>query len=166
MVPAIRNQLAGRIDFIFIKNLTEEGERRIKKIVHKQSNPQKSVTYFFLKSKDVHMENEVASITLFARLAREITSFTGREKQTQIDTFWVQIDDLGMEHATEKVKALPNCMEKYEVSEKVFQHLLHLSKSCPDELYGVTPCYLKVNREMFLPWEEFLLHGEAYAEFD
>ncbi|HSI67838.1 MAG TPA: hypothetical protein VK947_10505 [Planococcus sp. (in: firmicutes)] len=128
--------------------------------------PQKSVTYFFIKSKDVNMEKGLATITLFARLAREITLVTGREKQTQIETFWVQIDDLGMEHATEKVKTSPNCMEKYEVSEKVFQHLLQLSKTCPNELYGVTPYYVKGNREMFLPWQELLLREKAYEEFN
>ncbi|WP_251047766.1 hypothetical protein [Planococcus sp. ISL-109] len=100
------------------------------------------------------MGNGLTSITLFARLAREITSFTGREKQTQVDTFWVQIDDLGMDHATEKVKTMPNCMEKYEVSEQVFRHLLQLSKRCPNELYGIIPYYVKANREMFLPWQE------------
>ena len=126
--------------------------------------PQKSMAYFFLKSKDVHMENGLTSITLFARLAREITLVTGREKQTQVETFWVQIDDLGMEHATEKVKNLPNCMVKYEVSEKVFKHLLQLSKSNPNELYGVIPYYLKANREMFCSGQEFLQHGEACEE--
>ncbi|MBT2583112.1 hypothetical protein [Planococcus sp. ISL-109] len=123
-------------------------------MAQKQVIPQKSVTYFFLKSKDVNMENGLTSITLFARLAREITCFTGREKQTQVETFWVQLDDIGMEQATKKVKALLNCMEKYEVSEQVFRHLLQLSKSCPNELYGVIPYYLKGNREMFLPWQE------------
>lgn len=115
---------------------------------------QNSITYLFLKSKDVHRENGLSSITLFARLAREVTRFKGREKQTQVETFWVQIDDVGMEHATEKVKALPNCLEKYEISEKVFRHLLQLSKHCPDELYGITPCYLKADREMFLSWQK------------
>ena len=123
-------------------------------MVKKQLIPQKAVTYFFLKSKDVHMENGLISITLFARLGRESTYFTDGEKQTQVETHWVQIDDVDMEHATEKLKTLPNCMEKYEVSEKVFQHLLQLSKSCPSELYSLTPYYLKVNREMFLPWQE------------
>lgn len=123
-------------------------------MTQKQLIPQKSVTYFFLKSKDVHMENGVTSITLFARLAREITSVTGRRKQTQIETLWVQLEEIGMGQATEKVKALPNCMEKYEVSEQVFRHLLQLSNRCPNELYGLIPYYLKANREMFLPWQE------------
>lgn len=123
-------------------------------MAQKQVIPQKSVTYFFLKSKDVQMENELTSITLFARLARKITFFTGREKQTHFETLWVQINDIGIEQATEKVKNLPNCIEKYEVSEKVFRHLLQLSKSCPNELYGIIPYYMKANREIFLPWQE------------
>lgn len=35
--------------------------------------PLKSTSYFFLKSKDVHIENGLAFITLFARLTRENT---------------------------------------------------------------------------------------------
>ncbi|MBT2583101.1 hypothetical protein [Planococcus sp. ISL-109] len=123
-------------------------------MAQKQLVPQKSVTYYFLKSKDVQMENGLTSITLFARLEREITCFTGRKKQTQVETFWVEIDEIEMEHATEKVKALPTCMEKYEVSEQVFRHLLQLSNRCPNELVGIIPYYVKANREMFLPWQE------------
>ncbi|WP_422122454.1 hypothetical protein DHX103_11670 [Planococcus sp. X10-3] len=115
---------------------------------------QKSVTYFFLKSKDENMDNGLTSITLFARLMREVTSVMGQEKRTQVDTFWVQIDDLEKGHATEKLKALPNCMEKYEVSEKVFQHLLQLAQTCPKELYGIIPYHSKAEREMFIPWQE------------
>ncbi|ANU13016.1 hypothetical protein [Planococcus halocryophilus] len=123
-------------------------------MMQKQLIPQRSVTYYFLKSKDVHMENGRTAITLFVRLAREITTFTGREKQTQVETFWVELEDIAMEQAAEKVKALPNCMEKYEVSEQVFRHLLQLSKRCPNELHGLIPYYVKANREMFLPWQE------------
>lgn len=123
-------------------------------MAREQLSTQKSVTYFFLKSKDVHMENGVTAITLFARLTRVAISFTGREKQTQVETCWVQLEDIEREQATEKVKALPNCMEKYEVSEQVFRHLLQLSKRCPNELYGIIPYYMKANREMFLPWQE------------
>lgn len=96
------------------------------------------------------MENGVTSITLFGRLVREIKSFTG----TQVETFWVQMDDLGVEQAAEKVRSSPNCMEKYEVSQKVFQHLLDLSKRCPNELYGVVPFYMAATRNLFLPWQE------------
>lgn len=124
-------------------------------MAQKQSVPQKSVAYFFLKSKDVNIENKLASVTLFARLAREITFFTGGKTQTQVETFWVEIDDIEMENASEKVKNMPNCMQKYEVSEKVFRHLLQLAQECPNELYGITPYYLTANRESFLPWQEF-----------
>ena len=123
-------------------------------MVKKQLIPQKSVTYFFIKSKDVHIENGFSSITLFARLGCEIFFFTDGKKRSQVETHWVQIDDVEMEDATDKLKTLPNCLEKYEVSEKVFQHLLQLTKSCPSELYSVIPYYVKASREMFLTWQE------------
>lgn len=123
-------------------------------MVQKQKIPQKTVSYFFLKSKDVHMEDGVLTITLFARLASEITSFSDGKKQTQFETHWVQMDDIEMGNATDKLMTLPNCMDKYEVSENVFQHLLQLTASCPSELYSVIPYYLKAHREMFLPWQE------------
>lgn len=119
-----------------------------------QTHPRNSVTYFFLKSKDVHMEDGFASVTLFARLGREISSVKGGKKRTCVETAWVEIEDLRMEHVPEKMKNLPNCMQKYELSPPVYQHLLHLSEKCPSELYGITPYYLKANRKMFLPWEE------------
>jgi hypothetical protein len=126
----------------------------MKKIVRNQLISQKPATYFFLKSKDVQMENGVTFITLFASLAREITFITNRQEKTQLETLWVEINDIQTECATEKVKALPNCSDNYEVSEKVFQHLFQLSKSCPDELHGVIPYYVKATRNVFVPWQE------------
>ncbi len=122
--------------------------------------PQQSVTYFFLKSKDEHMENGLSTITLFAKLAREIAFLKSGKMRTQVETFWFQIEDLKMEQLTEKVKGLPNCIQKYELSEKVFHHLLQLSQSCPKELYWVTPYYMKVKREMFMSWQELEQCGQ------
>lgn len=123
-------------------------------MAHTQLNPAKATTYFFLKSKDVQIENGLATVTLFARLAREVASTKGKKKETLSETSWVQIVDIRMEHVTEKVRNLPNCMQKYEVSDKIFYHLLELSESCTYELYGVTPYYLTTNRKMFVPWQE------------
>lgn len=127
-----------------------------------EQNPlysQQSFRYFFYKSKDEHLENGLPSITLFAKLAREIAFFKAGKKRVQVETFWFQIDDVKAEQLTEKVKCLPNCIQKYELSEKVFLHLLQVSKRCPRELYCVTPYYLKVNREMFLSWKELETHS-------
>lgn len=123
-------------------------------MANKQMNPRSSVTYFFLRAKDVHLEDGLPSITLFARLGREFSSIKAGRKRTHVETAWVQMDDLQMDHVPEKMKNLPNCVQKYELSSPVFQHLLHLSRKCPNELYGITPYYLKADREMFLSWEE------------
>ena len=120
----------------------------------KQFTSQKPVVYFFLRSKDVHEENKREAITLFTRLTRETIFYTAGKWQKRVETFWVQINDLAWEQASEKVKNMPNCIQKYEVTEKVFQHLLQLCKTCPEGLFGITPYYIKVERVAFLPWQE------------
>src|SRR5690606_21105961 len=108
-----------------MKNLIEKENR---KMAQRKPPVQESIAYFFFKSKDVNVENGLSSITLFARLTCEVTCIIGRKKQAQIETVWVQANDVRMEQATEKVKAAPNCIEKYEVSETIFQHLVQLSR--------------------------------------
>ncbi len=116
--------------------------------------PNKKVSYFFHRSKDEHMENGLTSVTLFAKLAREITFYKAGKKRTHVETLWFQIDDLKAEQLTKELSDLPNCLQRYELSENVFYHLLQLSKSCPNELYWITPYYLQAKRKMFLPWQE------------
>lgn len=116
--------------------------------------PRKSVTYYFVKSKDLSMEDGLKFITLFAKLACEITYFAESRKHTQVETLWVQAKDVQLEQANKKVKEMSNCMVEYEVSQELFQHLLYLAQNCPNELYEVIPYYKKVTREMFIPWDE------------
>ncbi|MCP2034566.1 hypothetical protein L1279_001553 [Planomicrobium sp. HSC-17F08] len=108
----------------------------------------KSVSYFFLRSKDVHIENDSAVITFFARLTREI--FHSREEEPKVETVWVKIDEVPLERATKKAKAMPNCMQRYEIPQNVFYHLYQMSKSCPKELFYVTPYSRHFTREDFI----------------
>ncbi|TWT07843.1 hypothetical protein FQV26_08540 [Planococcus sp. CPCC 101016] len=112
--------------------------------------PQKSVSYYFLRSKDVHIENGSAFITFFARLTKEITFSKEGEMQTEIQTMWVEIDEVKQEQASQKDKALPNCMRRYEILPSVFYSLWKLSKDCPRELFYVTPYHRKSTCEKFI----------------
>lgn len=110
----------------------------------------KSTTYFFLKFKDVHIENGLAFITLLARLTRETTLIREGKKQTQVETAWVEIEELQMEHAPEKVRNLPNCMQRYAITENVFRSLYHLSKESPEDLFYIIPYHHESIRKNFL----------------
>lgn len=112
--------------------------------------PQKSVGYFFLRSKDVHVENGAAFITFFARLTRETSLKKEGVEQTRIQPIWVEIDEVLMGHASEKAKAMPNCMQRYELTPNVFYSLYQLSKSCPAELFYITPYHLKSTHRKFI----------------
>lgn len=116
--------------------------------------PLKSTSYFFLKSKDVHIENGLAFITLFARLTRENTLIHEGKKRTHIEIAWVEIEEFQLEHASEKVKSLPNCMQRYEINENVFHGLYHLSKESPEDLFYITPYHHKSSRQNFLSYQE------------
>lgn len=111
---------------------------------------QKSVSYFFNRSKDISEENESKVITLFARLTKEIVFEDGCDTYKKAETVWVEIEDVKMEEATEKMKDLPNCMQQYRVTESVFHSLCKLSKSCPKELYYVTPLHRESKRKEFI----------------
>lgn len=112
--------------------------------------PQNSVNYFFLRSKDVHIENGSAFITFFARLTRETSFRKEGKKQTDVQTIWVEIDEMILEHTSEKARALPNCMHRYELLPSVFYSLWELSKNCPKELFYVTPYHRKSTCEKFI----------------
>ena len=105
--------------------------------------PRKSVNYFFLRSKDVHIENGSAFITVFARLTKEITFSKEGKDQTKIQTMWVEIDEVKQEQASQKEKVLPNCMYRYELMPNIFYNLWELSKTCPKELFYITPYHRK-----------------------
>lgn len=111
---------------------------------------QESVAYFFNKSKDVYEENEASFITVFARLTREFTYNDGFGTYKKEETIWVDMEDIEMEEATEKMKEAPNGMQRYTISEKVFRNLYQLSKNCPQELYCVTPFHQESTQQKFV----------------
>lgn len=107
------------------------------------------ISYVFLKSKNVHVENKLVFITFFARLTRE-TSFTKKGKLcTHIQTVWVDIDERILAHTPEKAMALPNRVQQYNLTEDVFESLCQVSKSCPSELFYVIPLYQKSMYKVF-----------------
>lgn len=108
-------------------------------MLQNQSVPSESIAYFFTRSKDVHEENGMLFITLFARLTREFTKIDGHEIVRKSESVWVDIEEMRMEHATEKIRALPNRIHRYEVSKEVFLELFKTAADCPKELYYVTP---------------------------
>ncbi|ANU10911.1 hypothetical protein A1A1_17590 [Planococcus antarcticus DSM 14505] len=112
--------------------------------------PRKSVDYFFLRSKDVHIENGSAFITFFARLTREVSFRKDGEKQTRVQTVWVDVDEVKLEHASKKARGLPNCMQRYELSQNVFYNLYQLAKKSPKDLFHITPYCQKSTREKFI----------------
>lgn len=109
----------------------------------KQTIMQEAVDYYFLKSKDINEENNVSSITLFGRLSREITYSDAVHTYSKTDTFWVEIDELDYCQAPEKIKNLPNQICRYLISKEVFQELYKISLNSPEELYTITPLFIK-----------------------
>lgn len=105
-----------------------------------------SITYFFTRSKDVHEENGTLFVTLFARLTREFTKTDEPNAGKKVEFVWVDIEEIRMEHATKKMRALPNCIHRYNISKEVFLGLFKASANCPKELYFVTP--LKKSEKM------------------
>jgi len=87
----------------------------------------------------VHEENGTLFITLFTRLTIEFTADNGHKNTEKVESVWVDIEEVKMEHATKKMKELPNCIYRYEVSKDVFLELYRASQVCPKELYYVTP---------------------------
>lgn len=112
-------------------------------------NAQNNVKYFFLRSKDVHAENGLIFITLFARLTREFTQDIGGKKIRKLDPVWVEIEEVKMEHSTEKIRALPKSTFSFNVSEKIFHELLRTALISPRELHYLTPFYdVNENKEI------------------
>lgn len=109
----------------------------------KQTIVQEAVNYFFLKSKDISEENNMSSITLFGRLSRETTYSDEINIYNKVDTFWVDIDELDLEQAAQKIKDLPNQICRYLISKEVFQELYKISLNNPKELYTITPLFIK-----------------------
>ena len=104
-----------------------------------QPVPSDSITYFFTRSKDVHEKNGKLYITLFARLTREFVKTRGAKTYRKVESVWVDIEEVQMEHDTEKMRSLPNLIQRYNISKEVFWGLFEVSADAPKELYYVTP---------------------------
>lgn len=107
-----------------------------------------SVSYFFSRSKDVHKENDSLSITLFGRLSREFTYTDEINTYKRVESVWVDIEEIKMEQASEKLKSLPNQICRYEITEEVFRDLYNVSRNFPSELYSVTPMHFEKQIEI------------------
>lgn len=103
--------------------------------------PNKSVAYYFVRSKDEHEENGERFITLFTRLGREKTYIVGGKKLCERESIWVDIDEVKAVHATQKMVELPNRIQNFVVTEDVFKELVKTAKTCPKELYFIVPIY-------------------------
>lgn len=112
--------------------------------------PDQRANYYFLKSKDVHVEEGNMYITCFARLTREVLIEKDGKEKTRIQTFWVDINEQRFDQATKKVQAMPNCMHRYEIAKEVFYNMYQLSKSCPEEIFQVIPYHKKSTCEKFI----------------
>lgn len=92
-------------------------------------------SYYFLRSKDVHIENQKMYITLFARLTREITTRDAGICNTHIHTLWVDIDEFPYAQAPLKVQKMPNCVRRFTLTEEVFGNLLQATTEFPKDLF-------------------------------
>lgn len=97
------------------------------------------ITYFFTRSKDIHIVDGNFFVTLFVRLTRVFTKTVDSELYEKTESVWVAIEELEIEQATEKILALPNRINVYTVSEEIFLELYKMALNCPKELYYITP---------------------------
>ncbi len=101
------------------------------------------INYYFLRSKDVHIENQKMYITLFARLTREITTHDAGTCNTCIHTLWVDIDELPYAQAPLKVQRMPNCVRRFTLTEEVFENILQVTTEFSKDLFYITPYHKK-----------------------
>lgn len=99
----------------------------------------KEVHFYFSRSKGVHEEAGESFITLFARLSVEIFSSEKPGDTSENRTLWVDIQEVKNEGASSKMKRMPESVDRYEISGKLFWELYKISQKCPEELYYLTP---------------------------
>ncbi|HSI68361.1 MAG TPA: hypothetical protein VK947_13120 [Planococcus sp. (in: firmicutes)] len=119
-------------------------------MAQKQAIPHQSISYFFHRAKDTHIEEGLEFITLFVRLTREISRTVGAKIYTKEESIWVELEEVPGKVAPEKLKNLPNCMNRYKVPEKVFKGLCDISQQCPQELYFLTPFHEGSTHQNFI----------------
>lgn len=111
---------------------------------HVSKNPstcEKKVYFYFSKSKGTHEEAGEYFITLFARLSLEIFSSENPVGAGESKTFWVDIQEVKYDAASVKMKKMPDSVERFEISGKLFWELYKISQKCPEELYYITPLF-------------------------
>lgn len=116
-------------------------------------NWEQTITYHFVKSKDVYSEEGIIYITVFVRLSKEYQFPVHGRWHTHIETVWVELEDMREDHAPEDIKCLPNCVQQFQVSENIFDSLYVLAETSAKELFNITPISQKCYRQSFLPLE-------------
>ncbi len=139
-MPTI-HKLKVRFPNLFLQ-IMQKREKGCACMPQKQLLPQQSVAYYFVRSKSVHEEEGETFVTLFARLCREHTFVSGGKKMSERESVWVDIDEVKASHATEKMLKLPNRIQNFVVPENVFLELVNTAKTCPKELYFVSPIHI------------------------
>ena len=89
--------------------------------------------YFLTRVKDTHEEGGMRFITLFARLTLNDT------RSSQPKSLWVYIDEVKEDGAPSTIRALPNGVHQYVVSQKMAREILEISADNPQRLWLITP---------------------------
>lgn len=89
--------------------------------------------YYFTRVKDTHEEEGRQFITLFARLSVDCNAET--------KTAWVELEEVNLSGAPERMKRMPDAMRRFTVSQPIFEELVKLSEKRHQELYFLTPIY-------------------------
>lgn len=100
---------------------------------------QKEINFYFSRSKAAHTENGECCITLFARLSVEVYAGQNAGPARENKTVWVDIEEVKGEQVTEKMKRMPDSINRYKITEELFWELYQISQTCPQELYYLTP---------------------------
>lgn len=103
------------------------------------NKPNSKAAYFLTQMKETFEEDGSTRITLFARLTKEYQKKAGTKI---VNSVWVNIYEVPLEQATEKVKSLPEGLQKYRVPERIFKDLIGLSHTSPDDLHVITPIHM------------------------
>ncbi|TDL31249.1 hypothetical protein E2R51_12800 [Jeotgalibacillus sp. S-D1] len=98
-----------------------------------------SIQYFFTRVKNSYEENGCIFVSFFARLTKEHRHTKNSTISFKTERVWVDIDECKESHASQKMKALPEGVSTYLITEEVFKELVKLSNDCPQELYQITP---------------------------
>jgi len=105
------------------------------------------ITYWFVQSKNVFEEGDYKFLSLFSQLLIEKTYIQHGMRIYKREIVWVEIDEIKMNHVSQKMKDLPNRMNNYQVNAQVFKELLTITERCPTELSFVVPFYIRNSQQ-------------------